>query len=103
MGTLTMTNISQDQQLVKDIAELKQGQALQNQFNTKVIEPFIKKVELNISQAPTRKEHDDLRADHESLKQNTVSRAEFRLVTTIVTVTMGVIISGLTIWDKLKG
>lgn len=98
-----MSNLTQDQQLIKDIAELKQGQALQNQFNTKVIEPFIKKVELNMSQAPTRKEHDELRADFEVHRANAVTKAEFRIGMTVITVSLSVIIAILTIWEKIKG
>lgn len=67
------------------------------------IERLTQAVENMASGKADQKDLDTLRADFEAHRSNTVTRNEFRLVTTIVTVVMGVIISGLTIWDKLKG
>ena len=50
-----------------------------------------------------QKDLDALRTDFNAHKNNAVTKNEFRLVTTIVTVVMGTVIAALTIWEKLKG
>ena len=49
-----------------------------------------------------QKDLDKLSREVKEHKANTVTKAEFRLVTTIVTTVMGFVIAGLTIWEKMR-
>lgn len=67
------------------------------------IEELTKAIQSMASDKADQKDLDKLARDFKEHKHNAVTKTEFRLVTTIVTVTMGVIISALTIWEKLRG
>lgn len=92
--------------LVEMRAEFRGFKALIDERTTRTnenIERLTAAVENMANAKADQKDLDILKTELEAHKINTVTRTEFRLVTTIVTVVMGVIISALTIWDRLKG
>lgn len=49
------------------------------------------------------KKHDEDMLEVKALLVNAVTKTEFRLVTTVITTVMGLVIAGLTVWEKIKG
>ncbi len=66
------------------------------------IEELTKAIRSMSSDKADQKDLDILKKDLREHKANTVTKAEFRLVTTIVTTVMGFVIAGLTIWEKMR-
>ena len=66
------------------------------------IEELTKAIKDMSSDKADQKDLDKLSREVKEHKHNTVTKAEFRLVTTIVTTVMGFVIAGLTIWEKMR-
>ena len=66
------------------------------------IEELTKAIQSMASDKADQKDLDKLSREVKEHKANTVTKAEFRLVTTIVTTIMGLVIAGLTIWEKMR-
>lgn len=66
------------------------------------IEELTKAIKDMANDKADQKDLDKLARDFKEHKHNTVTKAEFRLVTTIVTTIMGLVIAGLTIWEKMR-
>ena len=66
------------------------------------IEELTKAIRSMSSDKADQKDLDKLSREVREHKANTVTKAEFRLVTTIVTTIMGFVIAGLTIWEKMR-
>lgn len=66
------------------------------------IEDLTKAIRSMASDKADQKDLDKLSREVNEHKANTVTKAEFRLVTTIVTTVMGFVIAALTIWEKMR-
>lgn len=66
------------------------------------IEDLTRAVRAMASDKADQKDLEALSLDLKDHKANTVTKAEFRLVTTIVTTVMGFVIAALTIWEKMR-
>ena len=66
------------------------------------IEELTKAIKDMANDKADQKDLEALSLDLKDHKANTVTKTEFRLVTTIVTTVMGIIIAALTIWEKMR-
>ena len=66
------------------------------------IEELTKAIKDMSNDKADQKDLDKLSREVNDHKANTVTKAEFRLVTTIVTTVMGLVIAGLTVWEKMR-
>lgn len=66
------------------------------------IEELTRTIKDMASDKADQKDLDKLSREVKEHKANTVTKAEFRLVTTIVTTVMGFVIAALTIWEKMR-
>lgn len=67
------------------------------------IEELTKAIKDMASDKADQKDLDLLKREFKEHKVNTVTKTEFRIGMTVITISLSVIIAILTIWEKLKG